>query len=251
MSARLLILGGTSEARALAAATAERFGPRLDVISSLAGRTKSPMRPAGRVRVGGFGGAHGLADYLRAERIGMMVDATHPFATRIKANARAASVATAVPLVALGRPPWRAEAGDRWIMVDDAAAAARATAELGRRIWLTLGADGLAAFAPLTDKWFLVRRVDRPETKLNLPAHEIIIGRGPFSVDGELAIIARYRIDALVTKASGGQSTVAKLAAARAAGIPVVMIRRPAAPAGETVESIEAALDWLARRLAD
>jgi precorrin-6A/cobalt-precorrin-6A reductase len=203
------------------------------------------------VRIGGFGGADGLADYLRAARIGLMIDATHPFATRIKANARAASAAAAVPLVAIDRPRWRAEAGDRWIMVDDAAAAARAAADLGARIWLTLGADGVSAFAALTGKWFLVRRVDRTEAELNLPEHEIIFGRGPFSVDGERAIIERYRIDALVTKASGGQSTVAKLAAARAARIPVVMIRRPAAPVGDTVGSVEAALDWLSRRLAD
>ena len=250
MSLRLLILGGTSEARALAAASIEQFGAQLDVITSLAGRTKSPARPAGRVRVGGFGGAGGLADYLRAERIGLMIDATHPFATRIKANARAASATAAVPLVALGRPQWRAEAGDRWIMVEDMEHAARAVAELGRRIWLTLGADGLAAFAGLKDKWFLVRLVDPPATKLNLPEHEIILGRGPFSLASERAIIDRYRIDVLVTKASGGPSTAAKLAAARATELPVVMIRRPAAPAGDTVDSVEAALDWLARRLA-
>lgn len=251
MSMRLLILGGTSEARALAAATMARFGARLDVITSLAGRTQSPARPAGRVRVGGFGGAGGLAEYLRAERIGLMVDATHPFATRIKANARAASAAAEVPLVALDRPQWRTEAGDRWIVVEDAAGAARAAKALGRRIWLTLGASGLADFAALTDKWFLVRRVDPPETRVNLPNHEIIVGRGPFSEDDERAIIVRYRIDALVTKASGGQASAAKLAAARSAGIPVVMIRRPDAPCGATVDSVEAALDWLAGRLAD
>lgn len=251
MSARLLILGGTAEARALAAASVARFGARLDVITSLAGRTKSPRRPAGRVRIGGFGGADGLADYLRAERIGLMIDATHPFAIRIKANAHAASVAAAVPFVAIDRPQWRPEAGDRWIMVDDAAAAARAVVDLGERIWLTFGADGVSAFTALTGKWFLVRRVDRTEAKLDLPEHEIIFGRGPFSVDGERAIIERYGIDALVTKASGGQATVAKLAAARAARIPVVMIRRPTAPVGDTVGGVEAALDWLSQRLAD
>ena len=246
---RLLILGGTAEGRALAEAANARFGPFLTVISALAGRIRAPLLPAGEVRVGGFGGAGGLATYLRDEGIGLLIDATHPFATQISAQACEAAARAGTPRLALVRPPWRPASGDRWIevaTVEDAAAAIPAGA---RRVFLTVGVRSLAPFAARRDCWFLVRLVDAPAEPIPLAQHRLICARGPFAEDDERALLAEHGIDCVVTRASGGDATAAKLAVARALGLPVVMVRRPAPPPGDHAGSVEDALAWIAENL--
>ncbi len=235
---RILILGGTAEARALAGALDDRT-----VITSLAGRTTSPLRPAGELRIGGFGGADGLAGYLREQRIDVLVDATHPFAERISANAAAASGATGVPLLVLRRPGWLEEAGDDWRRVPSLEAAASVLPGLGRRVFLTTGRQGIAAFAPVDECWFLTRSVEPPEAPM--PERlEVLLDRGPFTLDGELRLLREHRIDVLVSKDSGGPA--AKLAAARQRGIPVVLVDRPpTVPATKTVTTVPEAVAWL------
>jgi precorrin-6A/cobalt-precorrin-6A reductase len=246
---RLLILGGTGEARALASLLVDTYPRQLDVITSMAGRTAQPLAVAGRVRRGGFGGEAGLARYLRRARIDLLVDATHPFAAAISAHAAIAAAKAGVRLITLERPTWVPQPGDRWIEVPDAVAAAAALPGLGKRAWLTVGGRELSAFRHIPDMWFLVRRVDRPAEKPDLPRHKLILGRGPFDEEGERMLLQRHRIDVLVTKASGGDATAPKLAAARAAGLPVVMIRRPAATSTPSVNSPDAAVTAVSRLL--
>jgi precorrin-6A/cobalt-precorrin-6A reductase len=241
---RLLILGGTEEARRLADAAIAHFGAALLVTTSLAGRTQSPAPIAGTIRRGGFGGADGLIDYLRAATIDCVIDATHPFAAQISAAARAACGAVNVPLLTLTRPIWQRERGDHWIEVASAAEAAALLPRAGKRVFLTIGRRELDAFAPIDGVYFLVRLIEPPATQLPLAA-EVILGRGPFTFNEERGIIERYAIDLLVTKESGGAATAAKLVAARAAGIPVVMVRRPSALSGARVERVEDAVQWL------
>ncbi len=246
---RLLILGGTAEARQLAEATIARFGSALSVTTSLAGRTQITAPIAGAVRRGGFGGVAGLAEYLRAEKVDFVIDATHPFAARISAAARDACDALGVPLLMVTRAPWRAEPGDRWIEVGSAADAAALLPQAGKRVFLTIGRNELAAFAGIESVYFVVRLVERLPTPLPLNG-EYIFGRGPFTVEDERGIIARHAIDLVVTKASGGAATAAKLTAAREAGISVVMLRRPPSSSGAQVERIEDAVVWLEERMA-
>jgi precorrin-6A/cobalt-precorrin-6A reductase len=243
---RLLILGGTAEAAALARAAAARFGDGLAVTTSLAGRTERPGPIPGQVRIGGFGGPAGLAAYLEEQRIDRVIDATHPFAARISAAARQACEAAAVPRLMLLRPPWRRQPLDRWIEVADMTAAAGIVARLGRRAWLTIGAGEVACFSDVTRVRFLVRLVDPPRRPLPLRFCEVVVGRGPFDLAGERHLIARHAIDVLVCKASGGAATEPKLAAARELSLPVVMVRRPPAEPGDAVDTVAAALDWLA-----
>ena len=247
---RLLILGGTGEAAALAGEAIERFADRLEVVTSLAGRTRKPAAVAGVLRVGGFGGAEGLADYLRANSVDMVVDATHPFAAVISANARDACARAGVPRIMLVRPPWRRRDGDRWIEVDDTARAAAAFAEIGMRAFLTVGAKELHHFAGCTGGVFcLVRLIEAPAKPLPLENHAVIVGRGPFTVTGENTLLTEHRIDIVVSKASGGGATQAKIIAARELGLPVIMVRRPASPDGEQVTSLDAALAWIAEQV--
>lgn len=243
---RLLILGGTGEARALAALAAAHFGSRLEIIVSLAGRTRSPDAGPATMRIGGFGGPDGLARYLNDTKIDLVVDATHPFATTISANARAAARRTGVRLLRLERPGWRPQDGDRWIEVPDARSAAKAALELGRRVFLSFGGREVADFADLKNVWFLVRRIEAPVQPLPLAQYAVVLGRGPFSIAAETALLRGHRIDVVVTKASGGPLTRAKLDAARALGLPVVMITRPAAGAEPAVASPEEALGRIA-----
>ena len=245
----LLILGGTEEARRLAECTVMRFGDRLAVTTSLAGRTQSAASIAGALRRGGFGGAAGLGDYLAAARIDLVIDATHPFATRISAAAREACEARRVPLLVLERPQWEREPGDRWIEVESAAEAAAVVPQHGKRVFLTTGRRALDAFAGVTGVYFLVRLIEAPQAPLPLDC-TLIIERGPFTLEHERLIIARHAIDVLVTKASGGAATAAKLAAARAAGIPVIMLRRPSPPLAASVAYIEDVVGWLEQHLA-
>ena len=233
---RILVLGGTTEARELAG--------RLPVISSLAGRTSDPRLPAGEVRIGGFGGPDGLAAYLRSAGIDVLVDATHPFAARISANATVAAEATGVPLLVLRRPGWTAGPGDDWHRVPDLASAAAALPRLGRRVFLTTGRQGIGAFAGRDECWFLARSVEPPAAPV--PRHlEVLLDRGPFTLDGERRLLRDHRIDVLVSKDSGGPA--AKLAAAREHEIPVLLIDRPPIRAVATVATVDEAVAWLTR----
>ncbi|MFJ8630131.1 cobalt-precorrin-6A reductase [Streptomyces sp. NPDC093568] len=239
----VLILGGTTEARALAAALTERPGVR--VTTSLAGRVSRPGAVPGEVRVGGFGGAQGLADWMRTERVGFLVDATHPFAESITANAARAARETGVPMTVLRRPGWRPAPGDRWHDVASLDEAAALLPSLGHRVFLTTGRLGLAAFAHLTDLSFLVRSVDPPEPPMP-PRTEVLLARGPFTVDDESSLLRRHRVDVLVTKDSGGDATSAKLTAARRLALPVVVVRRPSLPdAVDSVPDVAAVLERL------
>jgi precorrin-6A/cobalt-precorrin-6A reductase len=217
------------------------------VISSLAGRVARPRLPVGAVRVGGFGGPERLAEWLRANEIAAVVDATHPFAERISASAAAATAAAGVPLLRLERPGWSERDGDRWTWVDDLDAAAAAIPALGARVLLTTGRQGLPSFAAVADAWFLIRCVDPPEPPLP-PHRELLLDRGPYTRAGELALIDAHAIDLVITKDSGGTLTEAKLDAARERGLPVIVVRRPARPEGvETVTTVSDAVAWVAR----
>lgn len=238
----LLILGGTTEGRETATALA---ASNLRVISSLAGRVAAPRLPPGEVRTGGFGGPDGLAKYLSAERISAVIDATHPFAARITANAVTACTRTGTPLLVLRRPPWTPVAGDRWTTVPDLAAAAMALTAHGpdAAVLLTVGRQGVDAFSASPQRFWL-RCVDPPETPL--PARtELIRDRGPYSLDGELDLMRRLSIDVLVTKNSGGPMTAAKLVATRELHLPVIVINRPRLPLGvHLAPDVPAALSW-------
>ncbi len=202
------------------------------------------MLPVGQVRVGGFGGVAGLREWLAANGIEAVIDATHPFAGGITANAAQAAESLGVPVLHLRRPAWVQESGDDWRRVPDLAAAAKALTGLGDRVFLTIGRQGVVAFAE-SKAWFLIRAIDPPEGAL--PArHELLLARGPFAEADEIALLTGRRIDVLVTKDSGGALTEAKIAAARALALPVVVIDRPALPAGaRSVETVAAAWDWL------
>ncbi len=241
-----MILGGTGEAAELARAATARFGDALEIMTSLAGRTERPRPLAGHVRIGGFGGAAGLAAYLTEHGIGRLIDATHPFAIRISAAAHLACEQANVRRLMLRRPPWHRQPLDRWIEVDGVTAAAAIVDRTGRRAWLTLGASEIAAFSAATAVHFLVRLVDPPRHLLPLRSYEVIVGRGPFSVAEEHDRIERHAIDVLVCKASGGAATEAKIIAARERDLPVIMVRRPPPELGEGVDTVEKALDWLA-----
>ncbi|MFE9360533.1 cobalt-precorrin-6A reductase [Streptomyces olivaceoviridis] len=243
----VLILGGTTEARRLAELL--HGTPGLKLTSSLAGRVASPRLPPGETRVGGFGGADGLAAWLRDHAVDAVVDATHPFAGTISFNAAQAAATSHVPLLALRRPGWVPVAGDRWHEVGSLGEAARSLPALGRRVFLTTGRMGLDAFADLDDLWFLVRSVDAPGSPH--PARmEVLLDRGPFTLDGERELLRHHRIDVLVTKDSGGAATAPKLTAAREARLPVVVVRRPPVPAGVPVlPDPEKASQWVREHL--
>jgi precorrin-6A/cobalt-precorrin-6A reductase len=239
----ILVLGGTDEARRLAAALVGRDG--IHLVSSLAGRVRNPKLPVGEVHEGGFGGPEGLAAWLAERRIDVVVDATHPFAARMTASAVEATAGAGVPLLILRRPGWQEGPGDDWRWVPSLAAAAELLPELGERVFLSTGRRSLPVFADLDGLWFLARSVDPPEPPLPRRL-EVLLSRGPFTVEGELALMREHRVDMLVTKDSGGEMTTAKLLAARELGLPVVIVRRPPPPDGvAAVETVEAAVAWL------
>lgn len=214
---------------------------------SYAGRVDAPRAQPLPTRIGGFGGAEGLARYLADEGITHLIDATHPFAARISANAVAAARHVGIALLALTRPPWQAAAGDRWQGVADIDAAVAALAGPAQRVMLALGRMHLAAFAAQPQHHYLLRLVDPPATPIPLPDHHALIERGPFDVDGDLALLRRHRIDRVVCKNAGGEGARAKLLAARKLGVPVLMVQRPALPARTEVHDVDAALAWLER----
>ncbi|HZJ27275.1 MAG TPA: cobalt-precorrin-6A reductase [Acidimicrobiia bacterium] len=238
---RVLILGGTTEASDLARLLDVR--PDTDVVTSFAGRTAAPRAVAGRTRVGGFGGATGLAEYLRAEAVDVVLDATHPFARQMRWHAADATDATGIARLRVERPPWRADNSADWTVVPDLDAAAQAVAGPGR-VFLTIGRTELGAFARCDRTWFLVRSIEPPDP-LPLRRAVVVLGRGPFTVERERALMAEHTIDTLVTKNSGGTAAAAKLTAAHALGVAVVMVERPPNPPGPLVETADEALGWL------
>ncbi|RVU36094.1 cobalt-precorrin-6A reductase [Hwanghaeella grinnelliae] len=242
---KVLILGGTGEAVALAQALDAAFGPALAVVTSLAGRTKAPTRPLGDIRVGGFGGVPGLTQYLRDGGIDAVIDATHPFAARITANAVAACAATGVPRLRLDRPAWTPAPGDDWRLVPDLHAAAALLPALGGRAFLTVGSSDLGPFKEVPDVRLWARMIEPPAPEDLPKACTVIQGRGPFSLADEEAFLRENRIDILVTKNSGGAAAAAKLTAARGLGLPVVMVDRPPSPPGDSVPTAEDAVEWL------
>jgi precorrin-6A/cobalt-precorrin-6A reductase len=236
----VLVLGGTTEASALAQRLAH--DTRIVVTLSLAGRTGTPVLPVARTRIGGFGGAQGLARWLGENRIGALVDATHPFAARISANAVAAADAAGVPLLSLLRPPWQQREGDTWIGVPHVQAAAQALGEKPRRVFLTIGRQEVAAFRAAPRHFYLVRAIDPPPAEELPPNAELILQRGPFDEAAEMALMRSRAIEVVVAKNSGAGATYAKIAAARRLGLPVVMLEQPAKPAGNKVATIDAAI---------
>ncbi|MCV7173564.1 cobalt-precorrin-6A reductase [Mycobacterium manitobense] len=239
---RVLLLGGTGEARALAA----RLHPAVHVISSLAGRVPDPALPVGEVRVGGFGGVEGLRHWLAEAGVDAVVDATHPFAATITANAAKACAQAGVPHLVLARPAWPHGAA---IVVDsDREAAETVARQQFSRVFLTTGRSGIAAFADV-DAWFLIRAVTAPDAAVLPRRHELLLSRGPYRYDEELQLMRGRRIDAVVTKNSGGDMTRAKLDAAATLELPVVMVDRPPLPAGvDTVHTVDEAVGWISSR---
>ncbi|HYG89692.1 MAG TPA: cobalt-precorrin-6A reductase [Azospirillum sp.] len=241
---RVLILGGTTEAAALARAL---VAGGFDVITSLAGRTRQPAALPGSIRTGGFGGAQRLADYLASEDIDVLIDATHPFAAQISANAAESVRIRPTPRLMLVRPGWTPQPGDRWTLVPSIPAAAEAV-PAGARAFLAIGRQELAPFAGRADAWFLIRSVEPPDGPLP-PHHEVVTARGPFRIEDEVALLKERRIELLVAKNSGGDD--AKLVAARRLGVPVVLVERPVLPPGERVGTVTEAMAWLAERRAE
>jgi precorrin-6A/cobalt-precorrin-6A reductase len=243
---KVLILGGTGEAIALAKQLAGM--PEITVITSLAGRTRDPTLPPGEVRIGGFGGVEGLAAYLKENTISLLINATHPFAATISANALSAHQATGVPLLRLLRPAWRKEPDDTWIAAPNVKGAAAICRWLGKRVLLSVGSQEVAGFADLPRAHFFVRMVDPPEAPLPLVSAEVIVAKGPFALLDERRLLLDKEIDLIVTKNSGGDATFAKIAASRALHIPMVMIDRPEIalhPGCDMVETVAAAFDWV------
>lgn len=242
---RILILGGTTEARQLAERLAAR-GDR-EVTVSLAGRVREIVPHPVPVRVGGFGGIDGLVAYLEAEGIDLLVDATHPFADQMSRHAVAASVGAGVPLLVLRRAAWTHRPGDRWIEVDDVLAARTALGSKRRRILLALGRQEIDVFARAPGHFYLVRSIEPISDRL-LDEAIYVEARGPFGEADERALMEAHRIDTVVARNSGGEAGYGKIAAARGLGLEVILIRRPPVPEAPTVGSIDEAVAWIDHR---
>jgi precorrin-6A/cobalt-precorrin-6A reductase len=244
---KLLILGGTTDSALLIERSAQL--PGVTVIASLAGRTPKPNIPKiAQVRIGGFGGIEGLIEYLQKEKIDLVVDATHPFATQISHNAAAAAAVTGIPRLMLSRPVWEAQSCDRWVLVESHTEAAEILPKLGNRIFLTTGRQHLSTFAHLQTLWFLMRMITPPEHHALIPPGKILLDQGPFELENEKMLLQEHGIQVLVSKNSGGQAAYAKILAARALELPIVMITRPSLPVGEVVTDVEAALSWITQK---
>ncbi len=239
----ILILSGTGEAFALA--TLLFASGHYRIVNSLAGRTTAPVEPPGELRVGGFGGAGGMVTYLMENKIDAVVDATHPYAAQISREALQASNAAQVPYLQLLRPPWEKEEGDTWLPVRSVPASAEMIVKGNfQRVFLTIGRQELLPFADLDDRWFLLRSVD-PPADLQFKNYETVLGRGPFYEQAESQLMSEHKIDCVVTKNSGGPSTYGKIAAARALGIPVIIVQRPAIQDCHRVGTPAEAMRWL------
>jgi precorrin-6A/cobalt-precorrin-6A reductase len=243
--ARVLILGGTAEAADLAARLAG--DDRLETVTSLAGLTRLPMAPSGKMRRGGFGGPDGLAAVLREDGYAALIDATHPFASRIAAHAAEAAMMTGVPRIKLVRPPFERTADDRFVPVKDMQAAAAALPQ-DARVFIAAGRREIAAFAGRTDLWCLVRMIEPPPAGEALPKGEVILGRPPADPEAEMRLLEEHRIGWIVSKDSGGRAG-AKIVAARRLGLPVVLVERPPHPAGPTAATVDEILGWMERTL--
>jgi precorrin-6A/cobalt-precorrin-6A reductase len=239
---RILLLGGTTEANLMAEAIA-RAG--LPGIYSYAGRTEAPMGQPIHMRVGGFGGVEGLVAYLKAEGITQVIDATHPFAAQMSTNAVAACTTTGTPLIALERAPWTAGEGDRWTRVPDLSAAVAALAGPPKRVFLAIGRQHLDPFAAQPQHRYLLRLVDPPTGPLPLPLADVVVARGPFTTAGDTALMQAQGTEVVVAKNAGGKGAVAKIAAARALGLPVVMIDRPLIPDRPVARTVAEVMAWL------
>ncbi|GAA6179368.1 MULTISPECIES: cobalt-precorrin-6A reductase [unclassified Shimia] len=244
MTSKLLILGGTTEASALAQFLS---ATHVDAVFSYAGRVASPKVQPLPTRIGGFGGAAGLVQYLKQHNITHVVDATHPFAAQMSWNAFEACEAADVKLLALTRPEWRAQAGDKWTCVTDIEGAVEALVGPKRRVLLALGKLNLPAFAVQSQHHYVLRLVDHPEVTPPLPNHTVVVARGPFQEADDCALMATHKIDVVVCKNAGGTGAAAKLHAARALGIEVIMIDRPVLPPREEVGTPDAVAAWLRR----
>ena len=239
---RALILGGTGDANRLADAFVRA---KIDAIYSYAGRTQIPLGHALPTRIGGFGGAAGLAEFIRAERITHVIDATHPFAAEMSRHAVEACEATGIPMVALERAPWIRGDGDNWIEVADISAAVSALPEQHARVFLAIGRQHIAPFAAKPQHAYALRFVDAPDGSLPLPDAEVIVSRGPFTLDGDRELMQSRGIQWLVARNSGGAGARAKIDAARELALPVIMIARPALPERPRAESVDEVLAWL------
>jgi len=239
----ILILGGTAEARQLAAALGDRLAFAVTV--SLAGRTAAPAPQPVPVRIGGFGGPEGLASYLRDERIDVLIDATHPYAAAISANAAQAAAVTGVKLLAMRRPPWAKVEGDTWIDVASIEDAVRALGETPQRVFVTLGRNELQPFAAAPQHYYVIRSVDPVDPPLDVPHATYLTARGPFAEGDDRALLERHRIEAIVAKNSGGAATYGKIAASRALGLKVVMLKRPVPVDVPSVQTVDEVLSWL------
>ena len=239
---RALILGGTGDANKLAEALVRE---KIDAIYSYAGRTQIPLGHELPTRIGGFGGVAGLADFIREAGITHVIDATHPFAAEMSRHAVDACAATAVPLVALERAPWIRAAGDNWIEVADVNAAVMALPEKPTTVFLAIGRQHIAPFAAKPQHAYTLRFVDAPDGVLPLPDAEVIVSRGPFTLESDRELMRLRGIEFLVARNSGGSGARAKIDAARELGLRVIMIARPTLPQRLRVESIEDVLAWL------
>ncbi len=240
--AKFLILGGTAEGLRVTKVVSELSG--IDTIYSLSGATKSPKLPNCRTRVGGFGGVEGLLQYLGKEKFDGLVDVTHPYASQMANHAALACEESNIPRIKFVRPAWIKVSGDDWRGAQNLEEAAESIPEIAQRIFLATGHKDLPVFKSLSERWFLVRLVDAPKAEISLDKYQLILGRGPFNLETEIKLFKTHKIDAVVSKNSGG-STYAKIEAARNLGLPVIMIDRPKPPKGLVVGSLGGIKNWV------
>lgn len=238
----ILLLGGTTEASSMAKTLAEA---QIDAVFSYAGRTKAPMAQPLLQRVGGFGGVAGLNDYLSANNITHVVDATHPFAAQMSMNAFEACKVAKIPLIRLERDPWITERGDNWTNVARLEDAPSALPDVPARVFLAIGKQHIGLFASMPQHHYLLRLIDAPEGPLPLPDTTVIVARGPFAVDQDTALLRDNQITHIVAKNAGGDGARAKIDAARALGIPVILIDRPRLPGDNIAHNVGEVMEWL------
>lgn len=244
---KILILGGTVEGRTLAHEIAHTH-PTIDFITSLAGATTSTPNVAGDVRIGGFGGTDGLSTYLKEQNIDALIDATHPFATTITDHAVKACSHVGIDYLRLERPQWIVPTEADVVFVPDAAEAARLVARTSSSAFLTIGRKDLSEFQGLGKTKLLVRAIEAPDENIRLDNATFVTARPPFALKDEIALMQEHQIDTLISKASGGEGTRAKLDAAAKIGARIILLRRPPPPDGERVFSVDEALAWILKK---